>query len=412
MFFAAFYFQRHIGRVEGFYLPFITVLSAIGSPSASISSAAFLAKWLQLPTGSTALYVELMAITRYAQVVVSVMGMAFLTILATLAYFRQLSFRIKPLLAAIGVVLLIVAFAPTTTTELQKLIFKSPINLMNFFVDPQLTKGVRVTIASNNVVAVNSNVSTLARIEKTHVLRVGYNANMMPFVYFNNKHQLVGYDVAYMYALAKILNARIVFIPFQWTTSVEDIMKNKFDIAIGSIYVTNSRLETAAFTKPYFRDKISLLVRKGEYSLFKNISSVRDNKQVKIAVFNDPAMLLLARKYFSGSQIVVVDNYRAVLSDTNIDAFLLGQEHSQAYASVYHQRFDSISPEWGVNPKPFLIAFMLNKHDRMFLSFLNYWLTLKKNDGFQARVASYWLQGKPRTKNGKRWSVLQNVLGD
>ena len=91
---------------------------------------------------------------------------------------------------------------------------------------------------------------------------------MKPFVYFNNKNQLVGYDVAYMYELAHGLNVQIQFIPFTWQYLVNDIVANKFDIAIGAIYVSEPRLQKVSFTEPYNRSPVAFIIPENQRDQF------------------------------------------------------------------------------------------------------------------------------------------------
>ena len=44
--------------------------------------------------------------------------------------------------------------------------------------------------------------ATIERIQQRGMLRVGYNADAVPFSYFNDAGELVGYDVAFAYDLA------------------------------------------------------------------------------------------------------------------------------------------------------------------------------------------------------------------
>jgi Bacterial extracellular solute-binding proteins, family 3 len=90
--------------------------------------------------------------------------------------------------------------------------------------DPALTREVRATIYRNAAendqsgdAAVKSAATgtTTGDIHLAGVLRVGYNASVMPFCYVNDAGDLVGFDVAQAYTLARALNVRLVFIPFR-----------------------------------------------------------------------------------------------------------------------------------------------------------------------------------------------------
>ena len=42
--------------------------------------------------------------------------------------------------------------------------------------------------------------------------------------------------------------------------------------------------------------------------------------------------------------------------------------------------------------------------------FVNYWLELRKANGFRTREFDYWIRGQPRTTDTPRWSVARDVL--
>lgn len=70
-------------------LPLISLLSGVGSPTSSVDAVSFLSQWLGLPNQTTSLYVSLMTLTRYGQVIASVAGFAFLSFGVVLAYYGK-----------------------------------------------------------------------------------------------------------------------------------------------------------------------------------------------------------------------------------------------------------------------------------------------------------------------------------
>ncbi len=85
MVFAAFYFHAALQGGDWILLPLLTLLSTVGTPVSTVDAVAFMAGWLRLPADTQLLYVEMMTLTRYPQVLVSTMGLAFITILVPLS---------------------------------------------------------------------------------------------------------------------------------------------------------------------------------------------------------------------------------------------------------------------------------------------------------------------------------------
>ena len=108
-------------------LPLMTLLSCLGSPSATYDSVVFLSKWLHLPASVFDLYVETSAITRFAQVLASVAGFFFITLLVPLLYFKKLRLRPSRFVAALsGAAVLCSSLAFAGVLFRQKLFPKGP----------------------------------------------------------------------------------------------------------------------------------------------------------------------------------------------------------------------------------------------------------------------------------------------
>lgn len=77
--------------------------------------------------------------------------------------------------------------------------------------------------------------STLDRIRRRGVIRVGYNEDELPFAYFNARDELVGMDINMAHALARDLGVRIEFVRFDRVTLAEQLSQDAFDVGhVGS----------------------------------------------------------------------------------------------------------------------------------------------------------------------------------
>ncbi|STX51063.1 Na /H -dicarboxylate symporter [Legionella busanensis] len=410
--FASVYFQHPIflETLGKLFLIILTYFSSLGSPSSTIDSVGFLANWTFLPVQTTSLFVELLPITRYGQVLTSVMGMAFISIVSSFAYFQLIHVRWRALIFCILTSVFALSILSLINVKFNVFNKITPNSILNFRLSPEITAHTQVTFnAPTQQSFSNLNSSTLHRIRQTGVLRVGYNEHMIPFVYFNKYNELVGFDVAFMYDLAKTLGVAITFIHFDFFNLIEDIEANKFDVAIGSIYVIPSRLLKASYTQPYFRDRPAFIVKKDRVDDFKDVNSIAQIQNLKIAVFNDPVMIPLAKENFPNAKFVIIPNMDALTPELDVDGALWTQEHTQAWASV-HPGYASVTSHGLKNPAPLLMAYILRKDEQDFLWFLNYWLKIKETDGFTRQEYEYWLLGKPRPSREPRWSIIHNVL--
>lgn len=414
--FAAHYFNSPLTVSQQMLLPIATLLSSIGSPSTVINSAEFLTNWLHLPPETPELYISISPLMRYGQVLASVMGIAFMTIVTTLSYTNQIRIQLKTLLTHL---LIAVAILVAVTVTIKNLIPDPDLEIYTRLnsaeLNTDITKGIKPTLLppfdETKLIPAQSSDDSLFRIQKTGVLRVGYNADLKPFVFFNTKNQLVGYDVTYIYDLARALHARIEFLPFSWQHLTDDLKADKFDIAIGGIYVTENRLGQVSFTEPYFKSPTSFIVPKNKQNEFRSANDIRAIKGLKIGVFNDPVLIPAVMKDFPQAQLVVLPNMTHALAPAfaqqKIDAAMWSQAQTDVWV-LGHPQYASVVPT-GL-PAPFMMAYMLQSRSPQFLSFLNYWLDLKKNEGFQQEVFEHWILGRPMQDNTPRWSIIRNVL--
>lgn len=252
---------------------------------------------------------------------------------------------------------------------------------------------------------------SLTRVQATGVLRVGYNADARPFVFFNQMGELVGYDVAMIYELAKDLKATVQFVPFSWDYLTRDMTENKFDVAISGLYVTAQRIQFASFTEPYLRFSPALVVPKSHKNEFESITAIRKMKSLRLGISEGPELVDLANKYIPDATLVVVDNYNAMLADYfaegRIDAALWDISGGQMW-TLGHPDYVTLIPA-GIGA-PLLMGYMVQKNSPQFLNFLNYWLELKENDGFKKRLYNKWILGREPEEESKRWSILNNLI--
>ena len=121
-------------------------------------------------------------------------------------------------------------------------------------------------------------------------------------------------------------------------------------------------------------------------------------------------MVPLAYNNFSKNHLVIVDDYNDISKNKEIDAALWTQEHTEAWVSV-HPGYVSVLPKGLKNASPFPMAFMVNKKAVEWLSFLNYWLKIQKETGFQKTIYKHWIESELNQDNTPRWKVMKNILG-
>jgi polar amino acid transport system substrate-binding protein len=105
--------------------------------------------------------------------------------------------------------------------------------------------------------------STMARVQRTKVLRVGAVAGAIP--YFNKdlaSGKWEGFGPDFAESLAKKLGAKVEYVETTWGNAVLDLQSNKIDAMYG-MAPTPARREVVNFTDTLFDNTYTVVCRKG-----------------------------------------------------------------------------------------------------------------------------------------------------
>lgn len=134
-------------------------------------------------------------------------------------------------------------------------------------------------ILSTVILAGENGIEKILKIQK---LRVGTTGDYKPFTYIENG-EYTGYDIEVARLIAKELGVDIEFIPTTWKTLSDDLINNKFDMAMGGITKTTKRQIIGEFSTTYLEFGKCFLVRKGEKEKYNSLEKI-DKSNVKIGV--------------------------------------------------------------------------------------------------------------------------------
>jgi proton glutamate symport protein len=389
----------------------MTLLSCLGSPSATYDSVVFLSKWLHLPASVLDVYVETSAVTRFGQVLVSVSGFFFTTLLVPLIYFKKVRFRGRRFMTGLSIGALLCAVIAGGAISFRRSLFPPVTSrYASLQVDPRLTEGVKWSIADagRSFPATNADpasaTSSIADIRRRGVLRVGFNPQVIPFSYRNARGELVGFDISYAYRLARDLGVAIEFVPFAWVNLSNDLVEHRFDIAMSGIYETNERIQTLLMSDPYFETPIALIVPSSRAEIYLDGEGVLSHPGQKLAVFDDPVLVPLSRRLFPNAQIVTVPDYNSLPSIMNgMDGAVWTLEQATAWAAE-HPGFTAVAPDHVYGP--ISTAFAMAPDSTELAGYVSRWLQLRANDGFRAEQIAYWFQLRPRHSTRSRWNLF------
>jgi proton glutamate symport protein len=392
-------------------LPVLTLLSAVGTPSSTIGSIVFISKWLHLPGALLDVYVATWTVTRYPQVILSVIGFAFVTCLVPLLYFgKTTTLKLARCVGAGALAVLLITATVASGIRFRAALFPSPAEtVLRYTLAPDLAKDLQVTIqpADAKPPETPRGDSSLKGISSSGVLRVGYNPHVIPFCYFNANSELVGFDVSYAYQLAHSLNVSLELIPYAWESLASDLQTGKFDLALSGIYITPERLQTLGVSRAYYESPIALIVRSDRANQFLNGASIATRENLKLAAFDGPALVPQVHRLFPKATIKIVPDYESLPELGNeIDAAVWTLEQASAWAAA-HPGYSAVQPSDLGAPIPFAFLFPPGASD--FRGYVDQWLALKATDGFRQAQIGYWIDGKPRVQSRPRWNLWDAI---
>jgi proton glutamate symport protein len=369
-------------------LPLVSLLSCVGSPTSSVDAVTFLSQWLGLPEQTTSLYVSLMTLTRYGQVIASVAGFAFLSFGVVLAYYNRIRMRRNRLFVCLAVGgLILVSCVLVARTFDSWVLTRSKDPYLSFALDPAVTRGIPVSFGTlESTEPLPHGLSVLSRIQQEGEVRVGFNEGIIPFSYRNSAGELAGYDIAYAYQLARDLNVRLRLIPFEWPSLAQNLAEGRIDIAMAGIYVTEDRLVQFTVSTPYFQSPLALFMPRERASGFTSRAKILERRGLKIGVFDDPVLIPRLKRTCPNAEIVVVASYEQLPDFSRIDAAIWTLVQAESLAAA-HPSLIAVAPKDVGNP--YLLAYLMPPGADEFENFVSYWLDLKRTDGFEKRQRAY-----------------------
>lgn len=408
--FLSYYYRHPFTGVEKTLLSILTIPLSIGSSTGNIGSILFLINQLGFPEGAVEFFLQIKSFTYNFQVLMSIASVLTLILLTIYSYYgliqvkwRHLSFRLAtPLLAfALTVFVFKAWIRPTDLYQhlyMQLTLSEAVQNpIQGEILKPSQTETPR-TFSSDMIPEV------FKQILSSRVLRVGFYPNSIPYCYYNDRDELVGFDIAYAYELARDLECKLEFIPFDFNYLAQNLADGIFDIGMSSIIMNEERLLRMQFTFPYLEDNNVLVVSRQKKKEFLHLKEASERVGLKIGAAG--AQIEIAKRHFQKAEIINIPSMSHLING-EVDA-ILWSETSAVIWCLSNPNFIVI--DYGNQIGKSYFGYPIRQHATDFGFFLNNWLTLKEQSGFKKTMELYWIHGIAPGQREPRWSILHNVL--
>lgn len=410
IFFLSYYYRHPFTDLEKTLLSILTIPLSIGSSTGNLNSILFLIQQLGFPQGATEFFLQVKSFTYNFQVLMSIASVLTLILLTIYSYYGLIEIKWKQLALRLA--------APIALFALIIFGFKSYVHpsdlyqnlYMKLRISEALAHPIKAEILSSDQKGTERVFSdrmipeVFKQVVTTKVLKVGFFPNSIPYCYYNDLHELVGFDIAYAYELARDLECGLELIPFTFDRLASDLTEGVFDIGMSSIIMDEERLLQMMFTFPYYEDNTVLLVPRAKKNDYIHLKDVKAKKDFNIAAGG--ALYEIAKRNFPNAKVTYVLDIEPFIRGV-YDAILWSKTTAVIWCLSHP---DFICIEYGNELGKSYFGYPIREHATDFGFFLNNWLTLKEQSGFKKNMENYWLHGISPEKRKPRWSILHNVL--
>ena len=240
-------------------------------------------------------------------------------------------------------------------------------------------------------------------------LRVGYLANALPFAFFNERRQLVGYDIELAHQLANELRVRLELVPVDRAQLTDDLAHGYCDIVMSGVPVTTDLASRVRLSNAYLDETLAFVVPDSARDQFVTWDAIRSRSSLTIAVPDVSYYVDKVRALVPNATVRPMVDVISLLksSSPDVDGIALPAERGSAWTLIY-PAYSVVVPEPGLLKVP--LAYPIAREDRRFSEFVNTWIELKRKDGTLDALYQYWILGHERGGSRPRWSVIRDVL--
>jgi len=233
----------------------------------------------------------------------------------------------------------------------------------------------------------------LATIRQRGQLRVGI-VPVVPMVMRTPSGEWAGYSIDLARRLAADLGVQATFVPTTWQDVVPDLLSQQYDVIITGLWVTVPRALVLHFTAPTAIEDVLLVASRRGAPGLKSVADA-DRAGLTVAVGAGTAEVALARRLLPRATLLATDtDPLAAVTAGKAQLALLPTLSARALEQVAG---DSVYLPLAQPLASAQAAMGIRKGDPDFLTFLNTWLSVQRQQGWLDERLVHWsLNPEPR----------------
>ena len=249
------------------------------------------------------------------------------------------------------------------------------------------------------------------RINRRGTIRIGFDPDNLPWSYYNSQKELVGFDIDMAHRLARELDKKIEFVPFQFSNLEQQIQEDHFDVAMSGVAGTVEQSQQIRLSIPYLYINLALVVPDYRDKEFATLKLIQNKNNLRVGVESLAFVTEKVKSLLPNVEFVNLESDREFFEETgpgkDLDALFISAEEGSAWTLLY-PNFQVVTPFPRQISLPLVYPFQ--EDDEGLDEVLDHWIELKKNDGTFQDAYDYWILGKGAEKKEPRWSIIRNVL--
>jgi len=123
---------------------------------------------------------------------------------------------------------------------------------------------------------------TLDEIISSGVIKVGVETDLAPLGSYNDKNEIVGFDIDIANKLAALLGVKAEFVPVKGPDRLPFLVSSKIDISLGGLTRNPTRAKVVDFTVPLHTESLSVLTLEGKP--FKTLADLNSDSVTLVQV--------------------------------------------------------------------------------------------------------------------------------
>jgi len=235
--------------------------------------------------------------------------------------------------------------------------------------------------------------STLEKILKRGVLRVGMEAGYQPFEMQDEKGNIVGFDVDMAYEMGKAIfgkggEKKVKLVNTAWDGIIPALMTDKFDIIMSGMTVLQSRNLKVNFCDPYYYIGQCMLINKKNAGKIKTYHDLNKKGMIVVSKLGVTGAFTAEKLMPKATLRLFKTEADGALQVANglADAFVYDEPQVRVFAAKYKDKTVGLYTPLTYEP----LAWAINKGDPDFMNWLNNFLRQVRGDGRWEKLKQKW----------------------